>query len=156
MPAREIFSSHLDAILGPQWRDDYKGPDAHVLGKFPPHVYRVMSDEEYKIGMRQGYFKSNESNNWRAQSAGMPDSDNIPQEGTVGGIYAFYNYLPKDGSPGRIVKFDSSVGGWEIHPHVPEGDYMRTLEKIPANSIRAVSPPIIRGGMWGDQLFTYE
>lgn len=157
MPSREIFSSQLDVILGPQHREDYKGPDAHVLGKFPPHVYRTMSEEEYQAGMKQGYFKSNESNNWRAQHADSPgvDIDKIPHEGTVGGIWAYTNYLPKDGRPGRIVKFDSSVGGWEIHPHVPEGDYIRTFDKIPASSIKAVTPPLIRDS-WGNRLYTNE
>jgi hypothetical protein len=104
-----------------------------------------MSDEEYTTGRRQGFFQSDERNNWRAQqrSFGNPKWNEMPREGTVAGVNAELGYLPQN-KPGRVVKFDTKVGGWEVHPDVEEGDYVRTFEKIPAGSIRAVTPPIVR------------
>lgn len=152
MPKRDVFSEQLTSILGPQHDEDYSGPDAPEWGVLPPHVYRVMSDDEYQSGIQRGFFQSDERNNWRAQqrSRGNPKWDEVPQEGTVAGLHAYLGYLPRD-RPGRVVKFDTSVGGWEIHPHVAEGDYARTLGPIPASSVRAVTPPIVvrnGGAQW--------
>jgi len=59
---------------------------------------------------------------------------------------AYTGYLPED-KPGRVVKFDTSKHeGWEVHPHVPEGDYIRTMGRIPADSIVATTKPVIRRG----------
>jgi hypothetical protein len=104
-----------------------------------------MSDEEYQKGTRQGYFKSDERNNWRAQqrALGNPNWHTMPEEGTVAGVSAQSGYLPAN-KPGRIVKFDTSKHeGWEVHPDVEEGDYIRTKGRIPADSVAAVTDPVI-------------
>lgn len=129
----------------------------HMLDKFgdlgqayvkevPRHVYRGMSDYEYQKGMEQGFFKSNEENNWRgqAQRSGDPNWEKQPQEGTVGTPDATLamNYLPRNVA-GRVVKFDATKHPeWEMHPYVPDGDYIRTLGKIPADSIVAATDPV--------------
>lgn len=132
---------------------DVLGPEAEEgqeWGKVPPHVFRVMSNEEYRKGMRTGFFKSDERNNWRAQQRqeGNPNWREMPEEGTVGGVEAEIGYLPV-GQLGRVVKFDTSKhSGWEVHPDVPEGDYIRTKGKIPAESVVAVTKPVLRTRNW--------
>lgn len=130
-------------VLGPEAVEGAE--EGYEYGKVPPFVFRTMSNEEYRKGMRQGFFRSDERNNWHAQ--GWEDA---PREGTVAAVHAYPGYLP-EGRLGRVVKFDTSKHeGWEVHPDVPEGDYIRTMGQIPAESVAAVTEPVlIRRGKVG-------
>jgi hypothetical protein len=144
--SHEQFFHHMVDVLGPE--SDQDNPNGYEWGKVPPHVFRSMSEDEYQAGMKQGYFQSDQRNNWRQQmqKESRPNWHEAPIEGTVAAVTAYTGYLPED-QPGRVVKFDTSKHeGWEVHPHVPEGDYIRTMGRIPADSIVATTKPVIRRG----------
>jgi hypothetical protein len=141
----EQFHAHMVDTLGPESEGLESGGKGYEWGKVPPYVFRTMSDEEYQQGTKQGFFKSDERNNWRSQQRALGNHNwhTMPEEGTVAGVSAYTNYLPND-KPGRIVKFDTSKHeGWEVHPDVKEGDYIRTKGHIPADSVTATTKPVI-------------
>lgn len=137
------FDVFLRDQLGDEASEDSEAHEGVAFDSVPPHVFRVVSDEDYRQSMERGYMRSDERNNWKAQAAQEGrDPDAVPTEGTVAGRWAETGYLP-EGAPGRIVKFDTSHHpGWEVHPHVDEGDYIRTEGEIPMSSAVAVTPPL--------------
>ena len=143
------FSAFLRTHLGPE-----SDPEHHedVPDTVPAHVFRVVSDEDYRQSMERGYMRSDERNNWQAQQArgdtpaGLGE---LPAEGTVAGRWVEPGYFPEK-APGRVVKFDTSAHPeWEVHPEVG-GEYIRTHGRIPMSSAVAVTPPITlhRGQSW--------
>lgn len=115
----------------------------------PEHVYRVVSDEDYRQSLKRGYMRSDERNNWKAQAAEEGrDPRGVPNEGTVGGRWAEVGYMHEEHpAKYRIVQFRAAAHpGWEVHPHVPEGDYIRSEHEIPMSTVLRATPPISRSG----------
>lgn len=149
------FDEFVERTFGPEAVED-NYDDGYDPASVPKSIFRVMSDEHYQQSAASGMHVSDERNNWRAQAKQEGRStDGIPAEGTVGGRWVEPGYLPTS-APGRIVQFDASQhDGWEVHPDVPEGDYIRSMSPIPMRSATKVSPPIrYNPNVWSTGRFT--
>ena len=116
----------------------------HILDYVPEYVYRTVSEEHYQKSVQEGQHSSDERNNWRAQQGYSPDDETavdssgpIPREGTVG----FREPSRAYGVAGRNRTLrcpTSEHPDWEVHPDVPEGDYIRSLSPIPMTGVTTV------------------
>lgn len=145
--SRLAFRDALAGHLGAEMLDPYDGagPWAEPFeNRVPTHVYRVMSDEDFRTSMLLGQHRSDERNNYIGQALADPEAwegiDPEP-EGTVAGRWAYLGYAANTATA-RLVRIEIEPDdGSEPHPDDDEGGYIRTFEPIHASRFTAWSPP---------------
>lgn len=143
------FAAHVSNRLGPQssqhwWMNEH--PD---WSDTPSHVFRVMSEEDFRQSMERGYHKSDERNTYMgmARRGEIPKHEAHP-EGTVAGRFMYSGYMGHSRGWSRVVKISvDPADKWEQHPDYEEGDAFRTFASIPTSRFRgSVRARVLPGG----------
>jgi GNAT superfamily N-acetyltransferase len=116
-----------------------KYPRRNIRTEPIQHVYRGVSEDEWKQARERGHLQSDQ----RGTIA--------PWEGTNAAVNprSAVSYLPHRGT-GHVLKIRVHPDdGWFTHS---ADSYVRTRSKIPLDRVEAVSPPVTKGGKYGGNI----